>query len=171
MARTQGVPLQTQTAVPAGKEANNALQPADTRPAVPPQPQIGTPKLTPEQKRKQDQDQSADTTNYTQDKLEPMDTAQRLNVGNLTLSDGIQLADKDPNKAIAIFRNAIQANPTNTQAYAWLAAVYYEQGRYGDFNQTIRLAESRGISPDQMAGMNGRFRAKLMNARLNNRLN
>ena len=169
--RTQGVPLQSQAAVPAGKDANNALQPATTRPVTPPQAQESAPKLSPEQRRKQDQEQSANSANYTQEKLEPMDTAQRLNVGNLTLSDGIQLADKDPNKAIAIFRNAIQANPTNTQAYAWLAAVYYEQGRYGDFNQTIRLAESRGISPDQMAGMNGRFRAKLMNARLNNRLN
>jgi serine/threonine-protein kinase len=153
--------------ISAGKEAGGALQspqtPAIAKPAVA--------ELTPEQKRQQEHDESADASRYTQDKLDPMDTPQRMNVGNLTLSDGIQLADKDPNKAMAIFKNAIAANPGNAQAYAWLAAVQYEQGRYGEFNQTIRMAENRGVSREQMAGMNARFRSKLGNARLTNRLN
>ncbi len=157
-----------QAATPAMKESGNAQQPQASTPA---QPQAAPEaKLTPEQKRQQEHEQSADPSRYTQDKLETLDTPQRLNVGNLTLSDGIQLADKDPNKAIAIFRNAIAANPTNANAYAWLANVYYDQHRYGDFNQTIRMAEGRGISREQMAGSNGRFRANLMNARLNSRL-
>ncbi|HET6330730.1 MAG TPA: protein kinase [Holophagaceae bacterium] len=158
-----------EAAVPAGKDSGNALQtaqaPAITKPAA------VEPKLTPEQKRQQEHDQSADATRYTQDKLETMDVPERMNVGNLTLSDGIQLADKDPNKAVAIFRNAIAANPSNANAYAWLATVLYEQGKYGEFNQTIRMAEGRGVSREQMASVNGRFRSKLMNARLNNRLN
>jgi len=162
-------PFPQQAALPADKEAGNALQtapaPAVTKPAA------VEPKLTPEQKRQQEHDQSADATRYTQDKLETMDVPERMNVGNLTLSDGIQLADKDPNKAVAIFRNAIAANPSNANAYAWLATVQYEQGKYGEFNQTIRLAEGRGVSREQMASVNGRFRSKLMNARLNNRLN
>lgn len=94
-----------------------------------------------------------------------------MNVGNLTLSDGIRLADSEPAKAAAILRNAIAANPTNANAYAWLAVVCYNQGRYGEFNQTIRLAESRGISRDAMASANARFRMCLNNARLSNRLN
>lgn len=160
-----------QAALPISKEADNARQaPATQVPsAVKPQPEA--PKLTPAQKRQQDQDQSADASRYSQDKLENMDMPQRLNVGNLTLSDGIQLADKDPNKAIAIFQNAIRANPTNVNAYAWLANVYYDQHRYGDFNQTIRQAEGRGISRERMASMNGRFGMNLKNAYFNNRLN
>lgn len=157
-----------QAAIPAGKEAGGALQSAQQAPAIA-QPAAVEP--TPEQKRQKEHDQSADASRYTQDKLDSMDAPQRMNVGNLTLSDGIQLADKDPNKAVAIFKNAIAANPTNTQAYAWLATVQYEQGKYGEFNQTIRLAESRGVSREQMAGMNARFRSKLMNAKFSNRLN
>ena len=155
-----------QAAVPVVKEAGNALssQAVQTPPHALPQT---PPKLT----REQERDQSADPNRFTQDKLETLETPQRLNVGNLTLSDGIQLADKDPNKAAAIFRNAIAANPTNANAYAWLATVLYEQGKYGEFNQVIRMAEGRGVSREQMASVNGRFRAKLMNARLNNRLN
>ncbi|MBS1767348.1 MAG: protein kinase [Acidobacteria bacterium] len=167
-ARTQGVPLQG--AVPVGKEASSAIQPNPAQPS-PRSLQPQAPTLTPEQKRKQEQDHSADSTNYTPEKLEPMQTHERLNVGNLTLSDGIRLADSDPNKAIAILQNAVAANPGNAQAYAWLASIYYEQGRVGEFNQTIRLAESRGISREQMAAVNARFRAKLANARFNNRLN
>lgn len=163
-------PFQSQpAAIPASKEAGNALQSVPA-PALP-KPAPAEARLTPEQKRQQEHDQSADASRYTQDKLDTLDTPQRLNVGNLTLSDGIQLADKDPNKAMAIFKNAIAANPSNAQAYAWLATVQYEQGRYGEFNQTIRLAEGRGVSREQMAGMNARFRSKLGNARLTNRLN
>jgi serine/threonine-protein kinase len=159
-----------QAAVPAGKEAGNALQTPQGPPAIT-KPAAVEPKLTPEQKRQQEHDQSADPNRYTQEKLETMEVPQRMNVGNLTLSDGIQLADKDPNKAVAIFRNAIAANPSNANAYAWLASVLYEQGKYGEFNQTIRMAEGRGVSREQMASVNARFRSKLMNARLNNRLN
>ena len=155
----------------AGKEAGTLLQSQIPQESSQVKAPTTEPKLTPEQKRKKDQDQSADANRYTQEKLEPMETHERLNVGNLTLSDGIQLADKDPDKAAAIFRNAIAANPSNTNAYAWLATVLYEQGRYGEFNQTIRMAEGRGISRDQMASLNARFRSKLMNARLTNRLN
>ncbi len=158
-----------QPAVAVSKDADNAHQPAAVIPA--PKTQAEAPKLSPAQKRQQDQDQSADASRYTQDKLENMDMPQRLNVGNLTLSDGIQLADKDPNKAIAIFQNAIRANPTNVNAYAWLANVYYDQHRYGDFNQTIRQAEGRGIDRQRMASINGRFAMNLRNATFNNRLN
>lgn len=162
-------PFHGQPAVAVSKDADNAHQPAAVIPA--PKVQAEAPKLSPAQKRQQDQDQSADASRYTQDKLENMDMPQRLNVGNLTLSDGIQLADKDPNKAIAIFQNAIRANPTNVNAYAWLANVYYDQHRYGDFNQTIRQAEGRGIDRQRMASINGRFAMNLRNATFNNRLN
>ena len=162
-------PSHTRLAPPVDKEAGNALQTPLQSTSNP--PSVLEPKLTPAQKRQQEHDQSADPNRYTQDKLETMEVPQRLNVGNLTLSDGIQLADKDPDKAVAIFRNAIAANPANTNAYAWLATVLYEQGKYGEFNQAIRMAEGRGVSREQMASVNGRFRAKLMNARLNNRLN
>lgn len=160
-----------QAAIPVSKASDNA-HPAMPATQVPePKPATQAPKLTPAEQRKQDQDHSADANRYTQDKLENMEMPQRLNVGNLTLSDGIQLADKDPNKAIAIFQNAIRANPTNPNAYAWLANVYYDQHRYGEFNQTIRQAEGRGISRERMASMNGRFGMNLKNAYFNNRLN
>lgn len=160
-----------QSAIPVSKDAENAHQAMPATQVPVPKPATQTPKLTPAEQRKQDQDHSADANRYTQDKLENMEMPQRLNVGNLTLSDGIQLADKDPNKAIAIFQNAIRANPTNPNAYAWLANVYYDQHRYGEFNQTIRQAEGRGISRERMASMNGRFGMNLKNAYFNNRLN
>ncbi len=164
--------LHGQPAVAVSKDADNAhAQAPGTQIPSGTKSQPEAPKLTPAQKRQQDQDQSADASRYSQDKLENMDMPQRLNVGNLTLSDGIQLADKDPNKAIAIFQNAIRANPTNVNAYAWLANVYYDQHRYGDFNQTIRQAEGHGIDRQRMASMNGRFAMNLKNAYFNNRLN
>ncbi|HET8714640.1 MAG TPA: protein kinase [Holophagaceae bacterium] len=148
-----------------GSQASSQTNGAFAAPAPAP------PQLTPAERRKQEQDQSADPARYTSDKLDQMEAPQRMNVGNLTLSDGIRLADSEPAKAIAILRNAIAADPTKPNAYAWLAVVYYNQGRYGEFNQTIRMAENRGISRDEMAQANARFRICLNNARLSNRLN
>ncbi|HEU4951594.1 MAG TPA: protein kinase [Holophagaceae bacterium] len=159
---------------PAGKDAG-ALQPGgtqvpSTQASVPPAP-VTASQPTPAERRKQEQDQSADPSRYTADKLDTMEAPQRMNVGNLTLSDGIRLVDSEPAKAIAILRNAIAADPTKPNAYAWLAVAYYDQGRYGEFNQTIRMAENRGISRDDMARANLRFSTCLRNARLSNRLN
>jgi eukaryotic-like serine/threonine-protein kinase len=106
---------------------------------------------------------------YQPEKLERLQVHERLNLGNVSLSEAIQLADSQPDKAIQGFRQAIKADPTNVNAHAWLAVVLYDQGRTGEFVQELREARRQGIL-GQMAGRNLRFKSVLNQARFNRKL-
>lgn len=106
---------------------------------------------------------------YEPDKLDKMEVHERLNLGNVSMSEAIQLADSQPDKAIHGFRQAIKADPTNVNAHAWLATVLYDQGRHAEFVQELREARRQGIL-GQMAARNIRFRAVLNQARFNRKL-
>jgi serine/threonine-protein kinase len=100
--------------------------------------------------------------------LEKLQMHERVNLGNVSMSESIQLVEKDPEKAIYGFKQAIKADPGNANAYAWLAVVYYEKGRYGEFAQVLRDARRAGVT-SQM-GRNVRFMAAYRQAKYNNRL-
>ncbi|WP_243287385.1 serine/threonine-protein kinase [Geothrix terrae] len=106
---------------------------------------------------------------YQPEKLDKLQTHERLNLGNVSMSEAIQLADSQPDKAIHGFRQAIKADPTNVNAHAWLATVLYDQGRHAEFVQELREARRQGIL-GQMAARNIRFRAVLNQARFNRKL-
>ncbi|HJV38470.1 MAG TPA: protein kinase [Geothrix sp.] len=106
---------------------------------------------------------------YQPEKLDKLQTHERLNLGNVSMSEAIQLADSQPDKAIHGFRQAIKADPTNVNAHAWLATVLYDQGRHAEFVQELREARRQGIL-GQMAARNVRFRSVLNQARFNRKL-
>jgi len=106
---------------------------------------------------------------YQQEKLEKLQVHERLNLGNVSLSEAIQLADSEPDKAIHGFRQAIKADPYNVNAHAWLAVVLHDQGRTPEFVQEIREARRQGIL-GQMAARNARFRSVFSQARFNRKL-
>jgi serine/threonine-protein kinase len=106
---------------------------------------------------------------YKQDKLDNMQVHERLNLGNVSLSESIQLADSQPDKAIQGFRQAIKADPYNVNAHAWLGVVLYEQGRTNEFIQELREAHRLGIL-GQMSARNVRFRSVFNQARFNRKL-
>lgn len=106
---------------------------------------------------------------YQPEKLDKLQTHERMNLGNVSLSEAIQLADSQPDKAIHGFRQAIKADPTNVNAHAWLATVLHDQGRHAEFVEELREARRQGIL-GQMAARNVRFRAALNQARFNRRL-
>jgi len=106
---------------------------------------------------------------YRPEKLDRMPTHERLNLGNVSLSEAIQLADNQPDKAIHGFRQAIQADPSNVNAHAWLAVVLHDQGRHAEFVQELREARRQGLL-GQMASRNVRFRSVLNQARFNRKL-
>ncbi len=105
---------------------------------------------------------------FEQQNLEKMQVHERANLGLVSMSESIQLVDKDPNRAAEGFRQAIKADPTNPNAYAWLAITQYEQGKYGEFAQTLREARRAGVLPK--LGRNARFMAAYRQARFNNHL-
>ncbi len=106
---------------------------------------------------------------YQPEKLNKLEVHERLNLGNVSLSEAIQLADSQPEKAIHGFRQALKADPTNINAHAWLAVVLYDQGRQAEFNQELLQARRQGIL-SQMASRNARFRSVLNQARLSGKL-
>jgi serine/threonine-protein kinase len=106
---------------------------------------------------------------YEPEKLDKLQTHERLNLGNVSLSEAIQLADSQPDKAIHGFRQAIKADPTNVNAHAWLAVVLHDQGRTGEFVQELREARRQGLL-GQMAARNIRFRSALNQARFSRKL-
>ncbi|GLH73185.1 hypothetical protein GETHLI_16870 [Geothrix limicola] len=106
---------------------------------------------------------------YQPEKLDKLQVHERLNLGNVSLSEAIQLADSQPDKAIQGFRQAIKADPYNVNAHAWLGVVLYDQGRMNEFVQEIREARRQGIL-GQMAARNIRFRSVLNQARFNRKL-
>lgn len=106
---------------------------------------------------------------YQPEKLDKLQVHERLNLGNVSMSEAIQLADSQPDKAIQGFRQAIKSDPGNVNAHAWLALVLYEQGRTGEFVQELREARRQGIL-GQMAARNARFRSTLNQARFSRKL-
>jgi eukaryotic-like serine/threonine-protein kinase len=105
---------------------------------------------------------------FEPEKLEKQQVFERKNLGYVSLSESIRLADSQPDKAIQGFRQAIKADPSNINAHAWLAVVLHDQGRTGEFIQELREARRRGIL-GQMA-QNARFRSAYNHARLNQSL-
>jgi serine/threonine-protein kinase len=105
---------------------------------------------------------------FEPEKLEKQQVFERKNLGNVSLSESIRLADSQPDKAIQGFKQAIKADPTNVNAHAWLAVVLHDQGRTGQFIQEVREAQRQGIL-GQMA-QNARFRSAYNQARLNQSL-
>lgn len=106
---------------------------------------------------------------YQPEKLDKLEVHERKNLGNVSMSEAIQMADSQPEKAIHGFRQAIKADPTNVNAHAWLAVVLYDQGRTGEFVQELREARRQGIL-GQMAARNLRFRSVLNQARFSRKL-
>ncbi|MBI1751484.1 MAG: protein kinase [Acidobacteria bacterium] len=106
---------------------------------------------------------------YQSDKLDKLEVHERRNLGNVSLSESIQMVDSQPEKAIQGFRQALKADPYNVNAHAWLAVVLYDRGRHEEFVQELREARRQGIL-GQMAGRNVRFRSVLNQARFNRKL-
>lgn len=106
---------------------------------------------------------------YQPEKLDKLQTHERLALGNVSLSEAIQLADSQPDKAIHGFRQALKADPYNVNAHAWLAVVLYEQNRTPEFHQELREARRQGLL-GQMAARNVRFRSVLSQARFKGKL-
>jgi hypothetical protein len=94
---------------------------------------------------------------------------EQKNLANVSLSEAIRLADSDPNRAIEGLRKAIAADPGSTNAYAWLAVILYEQGRYQEIPGVIAKARQQGI-PRARLMSNMRFRMIMQNDRLNHRI-
>ena len=106
---------------------------------------------------------------YKPEKLDKLQVHERLNLGNVSLSEAIQMADSQPDKAIQGFRQAIKADPSNVNAHAWLAVVLYDQGHTGEFVQELREARRQGIL-GQMVSRNVRFKSVLNQARFSRKL-
>jgi len=115
-----------------------------------------TPKVVPPSEEKK----------FAPETLTQMDVPERKNLSNLTMSEAIQLADKDPKRAVEGLLNAIAANPTNPSAYAWAIAILYENGRYSEIPPIFAKARMHGISRAQMAS-NIRFRMAMNREALN----
>ena len=94
---------------------------------------------------------------------------EQKNRANLSLSEAIRWADSDPKRAIEGLRRAVAADPQNTNAYAWLAVLLYEQGRYQEIPVVIALARQQGI-PRARLMSNMRFKMVMQNDRLNHRI-
>ena len=101
--------------------------------------------------------------------LEKLQVHERTNLGLVSMSESIQLVEKDPEKAIYGFRQAIKADPGNVMAHAWLAATLYEQNRMPEFIQELREARRQGLL-GQMFSRNVRFKSVFQQARLNGKL-
>jgi Tfp pilus assembly protein PilF len=85
------------------------------------------------------------------------------------MSEAITLADSDPRRAVEGLRNAIAANPTNANAYAWLVAILYENKRYSEIPGVFRQASQHGIGRGQMMS-NIRFRMAMQRDSLDRRI-
>ena len=92
-----------------------------------------------------------------------------MNLSLTTLSEATRLVETNPPAAMEGLRNAIAANPGNANAYAWLVAILYEQGRYGEIPQVLGKARRNGVPRRQMAN-NLRFRMAMQNERFNHRI-
>ncbi len=168
----------------ASVDEGQALQPggntASTEGKVPSQPTFGQAPKTPDsplapqdpvptsgdRTSPREPDAPAEVRRFAPETLRRMDVPERKNLGNLTMSEAIQISEKDPKKAVDGFLNAISANPTNASAYAWAIAVLYENGRYSEIPPLLAKARQNGISRAQMAS-NLRFRMAMNREALN----
>ncbi len=139
-----------------GKGALSVKQDPEVHAAPPPRP-VPEKKLIDQPER------------YQPEKLEKLEVHERLNLGNLSLSESIQLVERDPEKAIQGFRQAIKADAGNVMAHAWLAATLAENNRTSEFIQELRDARRMGIL-GQMFNRNVRFKSAYQKARLNGKL-
>ncbi|HNX93866.1 MAG TPA: protein kinase [Holophaga sp.] len=103
------------------------------------------------------------------EKLRSMPAHERQSLSGISLSEAINLADTDPKRALEGFRAAIAANPGNANAYAWMIAILYEQGRYGEIPAVMAKARENGIGRARLLA-NIRFRMAMQNDRLNHRI-
>lgn len=142
-----------------GSQAASELPGTSTKPTetLAPEPKVVEPRAIDQPER------------YQPEKLDKLQTHERLNLGHVSLSEAIQLADSQPDKAIYGFRQALKADPTNVNAHAWLAVVLYDQGRTAEFVQELREARRQGIL-GQMASRNLRFRTAFNQARFSRKL-
>lgn len=148
-----------------------APRPPATVPAPAPEP---APARSEPEPRQKPAPQAADTTpldqpgRFQENHLQQLPPSERMNLGNITLSDAIRLYDSDPEKAIYGFRQALKADPYNANAHAWLAAELYKQGRIPGFKQELREAHRLGLVMQMMK--NARFRQAFNQARFNRQL-
>jgi eukaryotic-like serine/threonine-protein kinase len=94
---------------------------------------------------------------------------EQKNVANVSLSEAIRLADSDPARAIEGLRKVIAVDPGNPNAYAWLAVILYEQGRYQEIPAVLAKARQHGIPRARLLS-NMRFKMIVQNDRLNHRI-
>jgi len=87
----------------------------------------------------------------------------------VSLSEAIRLADSDPARAIEGLRKVIAVDPGNPNAYAWLAVILYEQGRYQEIPAVLAKARQHGIPRARLLS-NMRFKMIVQNDRLNHRI-
>ncbi len=106
---------------------------------------------------------------YQPEKLEQLEVHERKNLGNVSLSEAIQISESQPDRAILGLRQAIKADPTNANARAWLAIVLYRRGRLAEFHQELREARRMGLLA-QMVSRNIQFKSVLNQARFNQKL-
>lgn len=128
-----------------------------------PEPERPTVKAPPE-KKAIDQPQK-----FEPEHLEKLQVHERTNLGLVSMSESIQLVEKDPEKAIYGFRQAIKADAGNVMAHAWLASTLYEQNRMPEFLQELREARRQGLL-GQMLSRNVRFKGVFNRARMNGKL-
>ena len=128
-----------------------------------PEPERPTVKPAPE-KKAIDQPQK-----FEPEQLEKLQVHERANLGLVSMSESIQLVEKDPEKAIYGFRQAIKADSGNVMAHAWLASTLYEQNRMAEFVQELREARRLGIL-GQMFNRHIRFKGAFNRARMNGKL-
>lgn len=168
--QTTGAPeARTATGAPSSPATGPALRPAEPTalPGAQNAPAAQDPRPAPE--RRAPEPRAIDQPERFQpERLEKLEVHERTNLGFVSLSEAIQLADKDPDKAIHGFQQALKANPDNPNARAWLATVLLDQGRYAEAQREIR--EGRRLGQFEAMARNIRFRAALQKARLNNRL-
>jgi hypothetical protein len=105
---------------------------------------------------------------YRPEKLDKLEVHERKNLGNVSMSEAIQISESQPEKAIQGFRQAIKADPTNASARAWLAWVLINQGRTQEFVHEV--SEGRRLGLLGQMNQNVRFRSALSKARLNQQL-
>lgn len=164
-----GTPAKDASAGTTGEPRHEAQGDARPVPSKPTEPIPGTRPSGPRAEAKSDAKSIDQPDLYQPEKLEKLQVHERLNLGNVSLSEAIQLADSKPDQAIQGFRQAIKADPYNINAHAWLAVVLHDQGRTPEFVQEIREARRQGIL-GQMASRNARFRSVFSQARFNRKL-
>jgi tetratricopeptide (TPR) repeat protein len=106
---------------------------------------------------------------YQPEKLDKLEVHERKNLGNVSMSEAIQISESQPDKAIHGFRQAIKADPTNARARAWLAWVLFQQGRHAEFVQELRDGRRAGLL-GQMVNQHVQLKRAFQRARLNQQL-